>query len=224
MRIKKLMAGFFHLFLIIIIIMASPLTAQAGDISIGLFGGGAWSIVSEAVKGFPETEFKSSPVYGVSLLYRFPNGIALELCAKNLEMELEETGNKFGKLKMTPVLFLLKFQGKPISGSGLSGHFDLGGGINFTSFEKGGLVTDLERAYGVQYTIDTDNNFVFETGGGFDYFFTKNISINLDIRLMVGNVDTTWKASGGGGSTTLNDIDTFQISNIQGLLGLRFWF
>jgi len=210
--------------LIILVTVASAASAQAGNFSIGGFGGWAGSMADEAVSGFSQTKLESSAVYGGSILYRFSNGFALELCAEHLEMELTELGSNFGKLKMTPLMLLFKFQGMPQTGRGITGHFDIGGGINFTSFDKGKFVTDLEKSSGAKFTISTDNSFIFEMGGGIDYFFTKNISINLDARLLAGNVGTSWKASGRTGSVTITDIDTFHVSNFQGLVGLRFWF
>lgn len=210
--------------MIILIFMASPEIAESGNFSIGGFGGWAGSTSSEAVKGFPYTELKDSGVYGGSFLYRFNNGIALELCAEHLEMGLEELGTKFGTLKMTPIMLLFKIQGKPETGRGFTGHFDIGGGVNITSFDKGKFITDLEKQYGVKFNISTDNSFIFELGGGADYFFTKFLSINLDARFLAGNVGTTWKVSGPTGTVNLTDINTFYASTFQILGGLRFWF
>lgn len=209
--------------MVVLIMTVSPVFAESGKFSIGVIGGWAGSVTDEAVEGFPETEFKSSGVYGGSIMYRFPRGFALELCVEHLSMDLEELGENFGTLKMTPVMLLFKYQGMPQKGTGLTGHVDIGGGISLNSFDKGPFVTDLEKTYGVKFDIETDNSFVFELGAGVDYFFTKNISTNLDGRFLLGNVGTSWKGSGPGGTVTL-DIDKFYASNFQVLLGVRYWF
>jgi opacity protein-like surface antigen len=204
---------------IVLLLTASPALAESGAFSIGAMGGWAWNIADYAVEGsftqYPQTEFKSGGVYGGSIMYRFPRGFALELCAERLSMKLKEEGVDFGKLTMTPLMLLLKYQGRPEKGTGFTGHFDIGGGINFTSFDKGSFITDLEKATAIKFDIKTDNSFVFEVGGGVDYFFTKNISANLDARVLGTNVGTSgWKI----------DVDKFYASNFQILLGLRYWF
>ena len=209
---------------IVLLLSASPVFAGSGRFSVGALGGWAWHIADEAVGGFPETEFKNSPVYGGTVMYRFSNGFALELCIKHLEMDLEEAGENFGTLKMTPLILFAKYQGMPVKGKGLTGHGDIGVGINFTSFDKGPFVKNLEITYGVNYSIDTDDSFIFELGGGLDYFFTKRFSLYLDARLMLGVVGTSWKVVGPGGAIPLTEIDEFEPSNIHVLLGARFWF
>ncbi len=205
---------------IVLLLTVSPVLAESesGKFSIGAFGGWASSIVDGAIEAssttYPETEFKSSGVYGGSIMYRLPSSFALELSVERLGMDLEELEENFGTLNMTPVMLLLKFQGMPKNGTGLTGHADIGAGISFNSFDKGPLITDLENTYGVEFDIEADNSFVFELGAGADYFFTKNISANLDGRFLLGNVDT----SGWG-----IDSDTFHASNFQVLFGIRYW-
>jgi len=60
---------------------------------------------------------------------------------------------------------------------------------------------------------------MFELGAGMDYFFTKNISLALDFRLLSGNIDSEWDYNNGN-----SDDFKFMVTNIQGLLGLRVWF
>ncbi len=208
----------------ILFFAANPAFADSVKFSVGVTGGRAWSIVDEAVGGFPDTEFESSAVYGGSAMYRFPNGFALELTVERLEMDLEESGEGFGTLEMTPVMALLKWQGMPLGGTGLTGHVNIGGGINLTSFKKGPFITGCEEDEGVHFTIDTDDSYVFELGAGLDYFFSNHFSIGLDGRILGGSVGTTWKASQPTGSIDYEDIDTFNIGNFQALVGLRLWF
>ena len=222
MIVKKikliLWIGIFFLF------VSAPAFAASGNFSLGVYGGWAWGIADEAVRGFPHTEFEEAPVYGGSLLYRFPGGFTLGVSVDHLEMDLKEHGANFGKIKMTPVMFNILYQGMPYGGRGLTGHGGIGLGINFNSFDKGPFITDVERADGVNYSIDTDEGFVFSIGGGVDYFFTPRISMNLDGRFLWGTIDTSWRVSGPGGSAQLTDIDRFNIHNFQILLGLRAWF
>ena len=201
-----------------------PAIAQGGTFSIGGFGGYAWSVIDEAVDGFPDTEFSDSGVFGGSLMYRFNSGFALEFVVENFEMDLEERGEDFGTLEMTPIMLLLRYQGMPQGGKGFAGHGGIGAGINLTKFSNGTFIKDLERTFDVAIDLDTDDSFIFEVGGGLDYFFNKNFSMFLDARLLLGNVDVNTSVSGYGTSVEIDQIDSFQASNIQALLGLRIWF
>jgi opacity protein-like surface antigen len=205
---------------IVLLFTASPALAESGAFSIGAMGGWAWSVVDHAAEGsstqFPDTQFESHGVYGGSIMYRFPFGFALELCVEHLTMDLKELGDNYGTLKMTPVMLLLKQQGMPKAGTGFTGHADIGGGISLNSFDKGTATTNAENALGVTFPIKVDNSFVFEVGGGLDYFFTKNISVNLDGRFLLTNVGTS-----GWGRLDLNK---FYASNFQALFGVRYWF
>jgi len=42
-------------------------SSTSGAFSIGVIGGWAGSVTGEAIDGYPETEFKSSGVYGGSI-------------------------------------------------------------------------------------------------------------------------------------------------------------
>jgi opacity protein-like surface antigen len=217
MKTKKM-----YIILLILSIFVKPVYSNAGTFSVGGFHGFATSAASPALEGkqasYDHTEFKNSFVYGGSFLYRGNSGSSVELCIENLSMDIEEEGIDVGTLKMMPVMLLYKFQGMPKNGNtGFTGHGSIGGGVAFTSFEKGKMLTDLEQENDYDLKITTENSFVFELGAGVDYFITKNFSVNLDGRLLMGNVKTKW-ADGE------MDVDTFQPSNFQVLVGVRYWF
>ena len=139
-------------------------------------------------------------------------------------MDLVETGENFGTLNLQPVMLLLKYQGMPENGKGTTGHLEFGGGINYAEFDKGPFLTNMENSYNITYTIATDDAFIFEMGGGLDYFFNKNFSALLDLRFLMGNIDTTWSQAGSGGTVNIQGIDNFFVSTFQVLLGVRCWF
>jgi hypothetical protein len=203
----------------LLLLLGTPVWAAGpGNFSLGVSGGWAWSSADEAVDGYYHTEFEDSPVYGANLMYRFPGGFALGLSVEHLEMDLKEFGYNYGTLKMTPLLFNIMYQGVPVGGKGLTGHGGIGLGINFTSFEKGPDIGQIGVPSGA-ISVDTDEGFVFALFGGMDYFFTRNISMNLDARFLLGTVDTTWRANGAP-----LPIGEFNIHNFQLVLGLRVWF
>ena len=194
----------------VLLLTASPALAQEagpfrvpkpGPLSVELILGWAENVGSEglfegeyfAAEGLP-TRFQGSSVYGGSVMYRFPSGFALELSVNRLAMDLvDDYGGNYGTLNMTHVTLLCKFQGMPKYGTGLTWHADIGDGTSFNN---------------IDWEIDTINftGVLLELGAGLDYFFTKNISANLDIRFSI-----MW------GDILL---DTY---NFKVLIGIRFW-
>ena len=196
-----------------ILLLETPaFAAGPGNLSLGIYGGWAWGIADEGIEEYPHTEFDDGGVYGASLLYRLPGGLALGVSIEHLELDLKEFGENYGKIKMTPLMFNILYQGIPVGGRGLTGHGGIGLGVNFTSFDKGPATRPT-------VSVDTDDDFIFAIYGGFDYFFSRNVSMNLDGRFLLGTVDGTWREYG----STL-PIGEFNISNFQLLLGLRVWF
>ena len=198
--------------LCLLLIGTPAFAAGPGNFSLGVFGGWGWGIADEGIDGRPDSEFEDGGVYGANLHYRFPGGFTLGLSVEHMEMDLKEFGNKYGKIKMTPVMLNILYQGIPVGGRGLTGHGGIGLGANFTSFDKG---PDIRPTI----SVDTDDGFVFALYGGIDYFFTPNISMNVDGRFLLGTVETTWREFG----STL-PIGDLNIHNFQILLGLRMWF
>lgn len=210
------MGKFFRLVMgvgLCIVVLGTPaFAARPGNLSLGVYGGWAWGIADEGIEGYWNTEFDDGAVYGASLLYRFPGGFTLGISIEHLEMDLKEFGESYGDIKMTPVMFHILYQGIPVGGRGLTGHGGIGLGINFTSFDTGPATRPT-------ISVDTDDGFIFAIYGGVDYFFTRNISMNLDARFLLGTVDTTWTEFGRP-----LPIDEFNIHNFQIILGLRWWF
>ncbi|MBI5182892.1 MAG: hypothetical protein HY999_00815 [Nitrospinae bacterium] len=201
-------------------------------LAVGALGGWAWGLNEDGVKGLPTTHFESGGVYGANIMYLYiPDldteeenpyiadklGFGVEACIENFSMDLKVEGEHKGTLKMIPVMFLFKFQGVPPQGIGFSAHADIGLGMNFAEFDK---------APGQSHTrkIDVDNSLIYEIGAGTDYFFTKDIAFSMDVRFLLTEVD--WEESGRGEPiiSATNDLSGFQVSNVQLLVGLRYWF
>ena len=192
--------------------------------SLGFQGGGVLGAQHQAVDGFEDTKFSPAFTYGGGIMYRWGNGFAVELGVQRFRMTLKEDGEKFGDLTLTPAMVLLKYQGMPRNGKGLTGHIELGGGVSFAKFQEGPFIKDLERSLGVNVDVTTKKSFVFEMGAGLDYFFAPHVSLNTDVRVLLSRVSTKWNVQGGGGSRSVPDVDKFRTSNVQLLLGLRYWF
>ena len=207
------------LLIVILFLFTSTSALAAGNFSLGVYGGVAIPIDDEAIEDYSDTEWDSNvPTFGGSLLYRFPGGFTLGISIDHLEMDMEEKlgiGN-VGTIKMTPVMFNILYQGMPYRGIGITGHGGIGFGTNFT------IWNDDPNFLSNNYSIDTDNGFIFSIGGGIDYFFTKSFSMNLDARFLLGIVDCTIKYDDGF-FRSIEDREMY-ISTFQTLLGLRFWF
>lgn len=190
--------------------------------SIGISYGGVSGKSEEALDGFKETEFVGGTVLSGSFLVTFSKssvGVGIE----SFSIDLEETGSNFGTLNLIPIMFLAQWNSIPY-GSGLGGQFGLGAGMCITSFDNGPFLTSLEQQTGTNITVDTEIAFVFEINGGFQYFFSENISISIDGRFMLGSVSTNWTVSGFGQTLPVEDFDSFSITNFHYVAGLRAWF
>jgi hypothetical protein len=187
--------------------------------SIGAFGGFTSDMSSEAVEDYDDTEWETGTAYGGSVMYRWANGLVLELIVKQFEMDAEENGSEIGTLEVTPILLMIGYQSMPKNQRGFAFHASIGGGFASSDFDKGDDIKDLERATGVKFDIENDDAFMFEMGAGVDYFFTRNIALTLDGRLGAGDIDSEWDASNGE-----SEDFTFQTGHFEGLVGLRLWF
>lgn len=196
-----------------------PAFAESGTFSLGIQGGWAWSTADNAIWGEDGTQFDSTPVYGGGLMYRFPEGYAIELAVEHIELTLKDSGYELGTLNMTPVMVLFKAQGMPRRGTGITGHVEIGGGMNIASFDQGPSATESGFAFSVN--VD-ESTFVFALGAGADYFITPHLSLSLGARWLAGEIGSTWRWTEPG-KPEKEDL-LFFIYDIQGLLGMRFWF
>lgn len=214
--------GITILYTVVLASIFSTPVALAGDnvsFSVGAFGGFATSMTGEAVDGYQDSEWSTGSAFGGSIIYRRANGLMFELLIEQFEMGLEENGDEFGTLKATPILLMVGYQGLPKNQTGLAFHATIGGGVASSDFEKGDFVKDLENTNGGNIDISNDSAFMFEVGGGMDYFFTKNIAVVLDGRFLIGSIDSKWEYTNGN-----REDFKLQASNFQGLVGVRFWF
>ena len=165
---------------------------------------------------------KPTEAYGVSVNYRFHNGVSIGLRAEQFQMGLKESSDSLGVLKMRPVMVVFGGQGRPAKGRGITGHGQIGGGVALCRFEKGAAITGLERLTGATIVVSTKNAPVFEMGGGLDYFLSRHVSLTTDFRVLLSNVGTSWSAVGRR-AVLIPGIDKFFASNGQALGGIRIW-
>lgn len=219
-KLKVLVAVFILSMALILSSSSMVLAGGRGAFGLGIEGGGVFSITEEALEGFPETDFKSGWTVGGYAFYRWKSGFILGVNGEYFSMGLEELDVDFGKVKAVPVMLFIGYQGMPSEGKGLTGHGYGGIGVSFNSFDKGPAVKELEETLGVTYTIDVDNSVVGKFCGGIDYFFSRNLSLNVDCQMLITNAGTSWKVDG----VEIPDVEKFYLSNIRVIGGLKFWF
>jgi hypothetical protein len=198
------------------------LPAPSGLWGFGFTYGYAAGLAEYAIDGFESTEFGGGEHFGASLFYKFRSGLAFELNVSRFAMPLREGEVELGRLRLSPVLLLIKYQTKPYRAPGVAYHMEIGGGAYSAAFQKGNFIKEVE-SYGAQFTIETENAFVLELGGGVDYFFSPKVSLLLDGRMLLGNIGTNWRVSGPLATVPLNGVEKFLPSNFQILAGLRIW-
>jgi len=110
--------------------------------------------------------------------------------------------------------------------SGLFVNFDIGTGINVSSFEKGQFFKEMEEfsSGSIKWIIKTDAAPIFQLGLSIGYSISKKISVSLDCKFLFNSVRT---------SMTIKDSDTnysntskydLKADNFQPVLVLRYWF
>jgi hypothetical protein len=193
-------------------------------IGIGALCGVGTGTATEAISGYEKTKVDQKIITGGSLFIGTNKGIGAELLVEHYDMVLKENSDEFCTITMMPILIGVQGQSMPAN-SGFAFHGGLGLGMSVNKIEKGPFFKNLENYYGVPGAIDLtiDNSFVFEFDAGVDYFFIRNLALNVDFKWLIGNVSADWNIYG----QSMNDaasLDTIHISNVQALIGLKYWF
>ena len=200
-------------------------------IGLGVLLGVGSGVSKDAIDGYEDTELEQSTIYGgtVFLGKQSNNGTGaggLEIQVEKYDMVLKENSDEFCTITMIPIVLGLRGQTFPdnySSGFGFHGGFGLGMSMN--KIEKGPFFTNLENSYGAPGAIDmsVENSFIFDMSFGIDYFFTKNLALNTDFKMMLGNISPTITIAGIDATDDM-DFDKIDGSHFQALIGLKYWF
>jgi hypothetical protein len=208
---------------VVLVSLLFPARVRA-QTTAAIWYGGQISITEEAIKGFEDTRFEPGRSLAGSAGFRFGRGFFTEFHFGRFDMRLTEDGDDFGRLHVAQVLLArFGYQGRPAR-PGVSGHYQLGGGVaRSIRWENGAAIRQLERESGARMVVATGNNQpVFELGGGPDFFISRHFAIATDFRMLLMNVSTEWNAVGRR-IVRLEDVDTFFASNFQAQVGLRLF-
>jgi hypothetical protein len=211
--------------LIFILIISIPNLAIAKNnehMGVGGFLGFTTSTAGDnAIKDFDDSaRLENGFIIGGNFFYapENSNGAGIEGIIETFNMNLSGDFD-YGKLRITPVMALFKFQGFPSKKTGFAGHGSIGVGIAFTDFEKGEIFHNINRYTRAHSSVETDNTFVFQIGGGVDYFFNRKVSMNLDCKWLYGVVPIRVTVEG----YRVDDMDKINASNLQLVMGATYW-
>jgi hypothetical protein len=209
------------LFMFALVAAMAPTPAYAQPTAAGWFGGQV-SITEEAIEGFEDTRFKPGRAVAGSVGFRFGGGFLTEFHFGEFNMRLSENGDDLGRLHVSQVMLgRFGYQARP-DRMGVGGHMHVGAGLaRITDWDNGPAIARLERQFGARMVVDAaDDQFVFEFGGGPDIFLSKYVALTTDLRLLLMNVATEWRAVGRQ-TVRLDGVDKFFASNFQGQIGIR---
>lgn len=198
------------------ILFSTPSFAKPSPgFSIGGYGGIVLPMYFDdgAIEGYSDL-WSEAGTFGVSALYRFKNGLAFELFVEQIKMNIEDDLGDWGELEITPVFLLVKYQGLPREEKGLTYHFGGGLGVAPSDFEA-------TRAGTSGWNFSNDTAILLEGDLGIDYFFTKNFSLAMDCRIIIGHIDSHFTINGEPGG---DPNPTFRFDNLQFLFGVKVWF
>jgi hypothetical protein len=200
------------------------------------FGGGitlgsVLGVSSDAVDGFDDTEFGSGTLTGAHLTFLFPSRyqdarspfdmkFGVELRFEDYAMLLSEHGFDFGELHMSNVTAAFAMYQMPRDYDFFGFHFDLGLGAGSSSFKKDSMLIADEIAYGYYTDVSTGGAGIFSLGGGADFYLSPFACISLDLRYAMIVIPVDWKEDG----ISRPDVDWFDASNTQIMIGLRVFF
>lgn len=209
---------------------ATPALAQGGKLGLGLVGGWAFPMASDAMTGRDgdsgpaDSSFDGNWTLGAEAVYAWPSGLQLGVGVQYLSMTAEASrsaaGGKsdFADLDLTPVYALARWQ-YPVQ-TGLTGHFEAGLGYAFANADKDQAITSMESALGESVDVSTTGGLVGMVGAGADYYFCPSLSLGLNLRYWWASVDYDLSTS------RLGDFSkgAFEADTLQTLLALTWWF
>jgi hypothetical protein len=202
--------------IVIWVLFSPPSFAQAPPtFSIGGYGGIVLPMYynNGAIEGYSDL-WSEAGTFGIGALYRFKTGLAFELFAEQITMKIEDDLGDWGELEITPVFLLVKYQKLPRQERGLTYHFGGGLGLASSDFEA-------TRAGTSGWNFSNDTAILLEGDLGIDYFFTKNFSLAMDCRIIIGHIDSHFTINGEPGG---DPNPTFRFDNLQFLVGVKVWF
>lgn len=164
------MRHFSTLLILLILCSAATAAAETLDQRLGIYGkaGAVYPLQDDFVSGTDDSE--TTFATGGGLIFGVTPAVALELDVSHVpQMDLEVGGSKLFEAEFTDIALGLQYRFAP--GSRAVPY--LGAGVDF-------ITGELDRVDGASYDLD------WVVGGhvsaGVDFFLTRGIALNLDVR------------------------------------------
>lgn len=198
--------------LLVILVCAFPLLAQAGD--------GAWKLRGRVINIAPNddsgtildtgtgVEVDSATTLEVDVTYMFNESWGLEVIAALASHDIKTAGGDLagadaGTVDVLPPTFTVQY----FFDTAGKAHPYLGVGVNFTEFPSYDLSADLQ-ALGVT-DIDFDSSFGFAANAGVDIDLGDSWLLNFDVKYITIGTDAELQTADGPLTTIDVDIDPF---------------
>jgi outer membrane protein len=137
-----------------------------------------------------DTEPDDAVMFDANINYFFTNYFSAELSGGYVETDVDLSGGGSsgtgGELQQIPILLTGRFS-IPIKNKIVP---YLGGGVGYfiNDFDQNDSV--IEFIYGPGADVDVDNNWGYHVNGGFDFLFTPNFALNLDVKYIWNEIET----------------------------------
>jgi len=216
------------LLLMAVLLSASPALAQ-GKAAVSLFGGWATGIESNPIDGRDgysapsSSSMDSTWTLGGEAFYAFANGIEVGIGAQYMSFltKASRSGGPeadWATINALPVYLVGRYRlnfAKQFSWFGEGGV-----GYALTSSDKETGINNMQKGLGESVDLSTSDTATFFLGTGVGYQLSQNWTLSLGARYWWLSVDSDMSTSSLG---TISK-DTFEMDNLQVLLGITYWF
>lgn len=219
-----------NLILVLVVFSVMPALAESGKISASIYGGWAFPLAGDAIKGRDgdsgpdSSSFDNTWTLGAEAAYRFPSGLSLGVGLGYLSLDANASRTSGGSekdwstLKLTPLYLLVKYD-HPLAQK-LSWYGEAGLAYAFASADEGEGMKAMAQAMGGSANASASDAPMLMLGTGLNYFFASPWSLNLGVRYWWGEFDTDLEVSGAG----VVSKNKFDAQNFQILAGISYWF
>lgn len=172
-----------------------------------------------------DKNYKGGLKYGGNINLIITKNIAIELSGLNSQSEVQENpaGLSKGKITITPIG--LSIQGRFPLGKHFVPYIVGGGSYWVNKFTIDANTISPWRTLGFEIKEEVENSWGFHFGAGIDFFITKKIAINGDIRYFNVNSKGTWRLSEQITNIEVtNGLENINFSSVMIGMGLKFFF
>jgi len=172
-----------------------------------------------------EEKYESGLNYGANFCFGVTKNIAIELSVLRFQSNVEEDPKALSNGKLSVVPIQLGIQARfPINGKFVP--YIVGGGRYYlNSFSLDTETSNEWNSLGFDLEEKVENAMGFYFGVGIDFFFTKNLALNADVRYGIAKIKGSWTITDQiGGTSTTGDLENLNLGGIMFGGGLKFCF